>query len=152
MAKTQIDYSPIESAYYQGVPLSELAKTHCIKIASLRAYAMRHGWAENKRKSALQALDSRSDRKALSLAEKAENWKERIGNLVQRKLKRLEGSPIETARLPDLERIARITKLVDDMARRTYGLDSDGERSAPVSVNISLASVDTKQADVVDVE
>ncbi len=150
-AAIAIDHDVLRVAYCKGVPLSELASQHGIKLVTLRSIAVRQGWTQDRAKSASIIQKSANT----ALAGSADRWVSRIDTYVNRSLDGIEMRDANTLKPAELKTLLECAAIANTMARSNLKLDADSGNGAgaklAVQINVGSSQVDS-QADAQTIE
>jgi len=161
-ALKNVDWALAHSLYQEGVALKSVAKRTGIPYATLSKRAQRHNW-QQLILPPLPAELVKAPAPSHHNQEKANRWKQRMSDIVERYLSRVEDTErtSEDMDLDTLEQLVRITDATDRTARRTFGLDNqsrddhltlhlEAEHSAPHQLRESNAVLEVETVPNVD--
>ena len=138
-ALKNVDWALAHSLYQEGVALKSVSKRTGIPYATLSKRAQRHNW-QQLILPPLPAELVKAPSPTHHSQEKANRWKQRMSDIVERYLSRVEDTErtSEDMDLDTLEQLVRITDATDRTARRTFGLDSETHSTITLQVQSEL--------------
>lgn len=122
-AKADVDYDEIKALYVKGISLKDLADKYGLDYASLRVKASRDKWSA----TLAQARQMLSQTVNRDLQLKASGWLARMDSYVNRTMDSVERRDPDSLEIKDFKMLVETAKIVNDMARPTYGLN-DGQQ------------------------
>ena len=132
-------WEQIKVAYASGIGLRELARRMNLPEGTVLAHAKRHGWTQRIEQAKTIVLQPQSDAIAPSpmqsaavvIEQRGERYRERMAGVSEKVAGHLESLDADEILL----RGAQVEK-IDNVARRTFGLDSPQAGSGAVNLNV----------------
>ena len=136
-AALEVDWGMIRTCFVAGASQSELAEKFGITESSVAARSAREKWMELRPESRVQARVRNDEAVADIWADRAQRHRESMGRITDRLSKHVET-------LDDSAILAKVEKLkvVDDIARRNLGLDTQSNPTLNLAVGLLGAGLD----------
>lgn len=133
----------IRNLYMQGVKPKEICKATGLPRETVYNMVARYGWAEQRR-SAIE-VSANVGAVAPALVDKARAWLKRVQDQGEKRLEELDKRPLPgSAR--DAKDFIQALKTLDDIGRRSYGLDIDSGPAGVVNIEQLNVAYPTIQA------
>lgn len=139
MAGNGHDYDAARILHAKGLTIKQIADETGIPYAPLMKFAQRHQWTLARTKVVQRVSTNVQDK----LVERSTGHLLKISGFADKAIDNLLLRPLDGMKLGDLQTLASVADTFDKIARRTYGLDKQEERT---SVHIGLLMHDAPPA------
>jgi hypothetical protein len=122
--QVDVDWQLAEGLYQQGLSCAEIARRLTCNASTVRTKALRGKWSE-KKAQALEILKQSVADEPLDVKKHADQWARDLMQVCQNHMDYLKEVKPGKLTPKDVQLGAQVLRIIDDVARRTLGLDSE---------------------------
>ena len=138
--EVDVDWQLAEGLFQQGLSCAEIARRLDCNASTVRTRSLRGKWSE-KKAQALQILKQAAADEPLDVKKHADQWMRDLLQVCQTHMDYLKGVKPGKLAPKDVQLGAQVLRIIDDLTRRSLGLDNEQPKTVHVGLMQNLVEI-----------